>query len=101
MQYFLYRLNAPRPTFLADMTPAEVALMQEHASYWGGQLAQGRVIAFGPVADPSGAYGIAILRLGDDSDPNALALDDPAIRANAGFTSELHPMPQVVHGDLP
>jgi uncharacterized protein YciI len=94
--YFLYRLNCPRPTFPADMTPAEADLMEQHGAYWADLLAEGRVIAFGPVADPRGAYGIAILRLSDDADPNALALADPAIKAGAGFTFEVHPMPQVV-----
>jgi uncharacterized protein len=97
MQHYLFRLDPPRPTFPVDMTPAEAALMEEHASYWGGQMGEGRVVAFGPVADPRGAYGIAILRLGDGADPNALALADPAVKANTGFTFEIHPMPQVVH----
>jgi uncharacterized protein YciI len=97
MQYFLYRLNCPRPTFPADMTAAEADLMDQHGAYWGDLLAEGRVVAFGPVADARGAYGIAILRLEDGADPEALALADPAIKANAGFTFEVHPMPQVVH----
>jgi uncharacterized protein len=101
VRYFLYRLNPPRPTFAADMTTAEMALLEEHAGYWSRLMAQGRVIGFGPVADPRGAYGIALLRLDDGTDPSTLALDDPAIKANAGFTWEIHPMPQVVHPDLP
>jgi uncharacterized protein YciI len=97
MRYFLYRLNSPRPSFPADMTPAEAAVMQAHAAYWRGLMAQGRVVAFGPVADPRGTYGIGIIRLGDGADPRALAQEDPAVKAGAGLTFELHPMPQVVH----
>lgn len=96
MNYFLYRLNPPRPTFPADMTPAERALMQEHAAYWRGLMKEGLVVAFGPVADPKGPYGIAIIRLHDGADADALGADDPVIKAEAGFGFEVHPMPSVV-----
>lgn len=96
MNYFLYKLNPPRLSFPADMTPAERTLMQEHAVYWRGLMQKGWVIAFGPVADPKGAYGIAILRLEDGSNANPLCANDPVIRADAGFSFELHPMPSVV-----
>ena len=96
MNYFLYKLNPPRLSFPADMTPAERTLMQEHAVYWRGLMQNGWVIAFGPVADSKGAYGIAILRLEDGSNANPLCANDPVIRADAGFSFELHPMPSVV-----
>jgi len=53
MKYFFYKLNPPRSIFMADMTPAEAKLMQEHAAYWNGLMKQGLVIAVGPVADPT------------------------------------------------
>ncbi|NUO72262.1 MAG: hypothetical protein HOQ10_06055 [Frateuria sp.] len=96
MNYFLYRLDTPRPTFPADMTPAEGKLMQEHAAYWRGLMDKGMVVAFGPVADPKRFYGIAIIRLQDASDPGDLCANDPVIRADAGFNFEVHPMPSVV-----
>jgi uncharacterized protein len=96
MKYFLYRLNPPRSTFPADMTAAEGNLMREHVAYWTGLMNQGRVIAFGPVADPKGAYGIGIIKLEEGEDPNALGENDPVVRANVGFRFEVHPMPQVV-----
>ncbi len=95
MNYFLYKLNPPRLSFPADMTPAERTLMQEHAVYWRGLMQNGWVIAFGPVADPKGAYGIAIIRLQDAADVYSLGADDPVIKANAGFSFEVHPMPSV------
>ena len=65
MTYFLYKLTPPRPTFPGDMTPAEGILMREHVGYWAGLMKQGRVLAFGPVADPKGSYGIGIIQLED------------------------------------
>jgi len=96
MKYFLFRLIPPRPTFLADITPAERQLMQAHAAYWRDQMAQGRVAAFGPVADPAGPYGIGVLTLEDDVPPHALAAADPTIQADAGFRFEIHAMPSLV-----
>ncbi|MBN8715151.1 MAG: hypothetical protein J0H50_14510 [Xanthomonadales bacterium] len=96
MKYFLYRLDTPRPTFPADITPAERGLMQEHATYWRELMKKGLVVAFGPVADPKRPYGIAIIQLGDNADPDILGAKDPAIKANAGFSFEVHPMPSVV-----
>lgn len=99
MKHFLFRLLSPRSTFPSDITPEEVAIMQQHVRYWTGVMATGRVIAFGPVADPAGAYGIAIIRLEDADDPMAIIEQDPAIKAGAGFRFEVHPMPRVVcHG---
>lgn len=96
MDYFLYRLIPPRPGFLLDMTPAERALMQEHSGYWRGLMDRGSVLAFGPVADPSGPYGIALIQLEPGADISGLGAHDPAIKANVGFGFELHPMPSLV-----
>jgi len=96
MNYFLYRLNPPRPTFPRDMTPAERDLMREHVAYWTRLMKEGRVIAFGPVADPKGSYGIGIIQLERGEDANALGANDPIILAHVGFGFEIHPMPQLV-----
>ncbi|HEX9548896.1 MAG TPA: hypothetical protein VF942_16265 [Acidimicrobiales bacterium] len=39
--HFVYRLVPPRPTFAADMTDDEKAIMAEHAAYWLGLFDQG------------------------------------------------------------
>src|SRR3712207_8444935 len=39
--HFTYRLIPPRPTFAADMTEAEQAVMADHTDYWTG-LCEGR-----------------------------------------------------------
>ena len=96
MKNYLFRLIPPRPTFAADMTPAEAALMQQHVAYWGGLMQQGKVIAFGPVADPRGAWGMGLLQLDDGADPAAIGAQDPTILGNVGFSFEVHTMPRVV-----
>ena len=97
MKYFLYKLIPPRPNFPAHITPLEADLMKEHSTYWRSMIARGMVIAFGPVADSNGSYGICIMRLDGYADPRALAVNDPCISANMGFGFEIHPMPNVVH----
>jgi len=96
MKYYVFKLLPPRPTFIADMTPEEGALMQAHGLYWRGLMAKGLVLVFGPVADPSGPYGLAVVRLDDQADPRPLWVDDPVIRADRGFRFEVAPMLQAV-----
>ncbi len=95
MNYFLYKLIPPRPTFPADMTEAEAKLMQEHSAYWRDLMNKGLVVIFGPVSDPKGTYGIAVVKVEDDADAHLLAMNDPTIKANIGFRFELYSMPQV------
>ncbi|MBP0444580.1 hypothetical protein J8J14_07270 [Roseomonas sp. SSH11] len=99
--YFLFRLLPPRPSFPADMTAEEGELMGTHAEYWRGLMAQGQVVAFGPVADPRGVYGLCILQAPDAGAAAALVEGDPVLRAGRGFGSELHPMPACLHPAAP
>lgn len=96
MRYFLFKLIPPRPTFARDMTDTEAKLMQEHVAYWKELMERGLVIVFGPVADPKGTYGIAILEAGEKVDIKALGLNDPTMKANAGFQFEVYPMAQAI-----
>lgn len=96
MKYFLYKLIPLRPAFPADMTPAEAKLMQGHSAYWRHLMDKGLVVIFGPVSDPKGADGIAVVQLEDDADANVLGTNDPTIKANVGFKFEVYSMPQVV-----
>jgi uncharacterized protein YciI len=96
MKYFLFKLNPPRPSFLADMTPAEGKLLQEHVAYWSDLITQGSVVACGPVTDPKGSYGIGIVRLEDGSDAGVLGASDPVLKAEIGSTFEVHPMPRLL-----
>ncbi len=94
MPTYFCRLIPPRPTFAQDLSPAEGQVMQEHAGYWHGLMKQGKVVTFGLVADPAGAYGIGILEAVDEAEVRALTADDPAMRSGRGFRYEIHLMPR-------
>jgi uncharacterized protein YciI len=96
MAYFFFKLIPPRPTFPGDITPAEAGLMQQHVGYWRGWMEKGHVVAFGPVADPKGTFGIGIIRLDEGADPQSVAANDPVVAAGVGFRCEIHPMPSLV-----
>jgi hypothetical protein len=96
MTHYFFRLIPPRPTFAQDLTETEAQLMQAHAVYWRGLLERGQAVAFGLVADPQMAYGVAVVELDDDADPHAIAAKDPTILADAGFSMEVFLMPRAV-----
>jgi uncharacterized protein YciI len=99
MNLFLYRLIPPRArTFASDMTADEGRIMKQHILYWQEQAASGRVLVFGPVADPDAAFGIAVLVAEDGEDVAPLCLEDPAIKLECGFHYKLHPLPRYVLG---
>jgi uncharacterized protein YciI len=99
MKFFFCKLHAPRATFMQDMTPVEMNLMREHAAYLGKFAAQGTAVVFGPVADPAGAYGMAVWELPDDADIHAICAGDPTIKSGLGFRYEVQPMPRAVMRD--
>ena len=61
MPGFVFRLIPPRPSFPVDMSAEERAVMAEHVAYWRTLAAAGQALAFGPVNDPAGPYGIGII----------------------------------------
>lgn len=79
MSHVLYKLIPPRPTFDRDMNEAEATIMGQHAAYWQDQIERGSAIVFGPVADPAGAWGLAVVDTESAEDVRALALGDPAV----------------------
>ena len=90
-KYVLYRLLPPRPDFAFTMTPEEAAVMQEHGDYWDRLLAEGTAVVFGPVAEPSGAWGLGVLEVDDPADAERVREADPAV-VSGRLTAELHPM---------
>ena len=60
MPHYLCKLRPPR-TFMDDMTPDEAVLMRAHREYWTPRVETGVVVAMGPVADPAGGHGVAII----------------------------------------
>jgi uncharacterized protein YciI len=93
MNHFFYKLIPPRRTFPMDMTEAEGAIMQEHFAYWSGLVDEQKVVAYGPVMDPNGMYGIAVVGAEDEATARSVASNDPAITSHVGFSCEVYPMP--------
>jgi hypothetical protein len=98
MAIFFCKLVPPRPTFAADLSPAEADVMKRHAAYWQGLIARGvvRVFALGLVLDPAGIFGIVVMERADETAVGALTEEDPAISAGIGMHYEIHPMPRGV-----
>ncbi|HEY4929453.1 MAG TPA: YciI family protein [Acidimicrobiales bacterium] len=96
MKGFVFRLIPPRPDFASDLSDDERAIISEHAGYWSGLAAQGTALAFGPVADPAGGYGIGIIVVDDLQAAEALRDADPAVTSPHGFRSEISPMLRLV-----
>ena len=56
--------------------------MEKHISYWK-QLAERRIaLFFGPVLDPKGVYGLAIVEVQEETLVNNIAINDPAIKVH-------------------
>ena len=92
MPHSLCKHRPPRPTFIDDMAPDEAVLMRAHREYWTPRVETGVVVAMGPVADPAGGYGIAIVEAASQSALDAMLAEDPVIVAGRGFAYESRPM---------
>lgn len=90
------KLIAPRSDFMTTMTPEEMQLMQAHGAYLQGFLEKGWAIAYGPVADPNGPFGMGVFQLPDEIDPQSIAQSDPTILSGTGFRYEILPMSRLV-----
>lgn len=89
--FFFFRLIAPRPTYHLDMTDDERALMSRHIEYWTELTDAGTSVLFGPVFDPKGAFGMAVIEVASEEEAIALSQKDPVIAAGV-CTYELMPM---------
>ena len=92
---FFYKLIPPRPTFGMDMSDNERQIMLQHIEYWKQQMEKGIAVAFGPVLDPGGAYGVGIIQVDDDAQTKGLAENDPAILSGL-HRYEIYPMPNAI-----
>jgi uncharacterized protein len=80
-QHFFFRLIPPRPTFAQDANESELALMKEHAAYCRQYFDAGSILAYGPVLDPEGAFGMAVLEVNDRAEAERFAQGDPSVKA--------------------
>ena len=75
--YFL-KLNPPRPTFALDMSEEERNIMMQHAGYLTDLMNENIVIVFGPVMDPNGVYGVAVVAVDSEEQLHNIIANDPA-----------------------
>jgi uncharacterized protein len=64
------------------MNEAERAIMMQHVTYWNSLMEQGKVVVFGPVMDPAGAYGMGVIETESEESLQALLDADPAKTIN-------------------
>jgi uncharacterized protein YciI len=79
MSHYLYKLIPPRPSFASDMTEAERTIMRQHVGYWKQLLDRGTAVVFGPVNDPAGSWGLAVVSAESEADVDAVGRNDPAV----------------------
>lgn len=96
MSHYLLRLRHARPTFPFDATDAEKAGMAAHAAFWQQQVDEGPAIAVGPVFDPAGAWGMALVAASDEAEAHRLSQSDPIVGMDLGFAYEVLPVPSLI-----
>ena len=87
--HFFLKLNPPRASFTIDMTDEEKLVMQHHVNYWKTYVDNGTVLVLGPVFDPKGGFGIAIIGVDNETQLETLVVNDPANGLNH---YEIYPM---------
>jgi uncharacterized protein len=78
---FLFRLIPPRADFAQTMTAGEQKAMAEHMAYWEQLMADGKILVYGPVADPEGVWGMGVMRLADRAEALEIGEHDPSVVA--------------------
>ena len=90
-KHFFYKLIPPRPTFHLDQNDHEKQIMQQHAAYWAELTNKRDSILYGPVFDPNGVFGMAVIEVDDETQAKAIADNDPVV-LSAISVYELIPM---------
>jgi uncharacterized protein YciI len=91
-KHYYFKLIPPRPSFPRDMTAEEKAVMQRHSAYFGEQFEPGKLLLYGPVMAPGGAFGLGILEVEDEKEARRFGENDPSVPAGLN-RFELCPMP--------
>jgi len=78
-KYFFLRLNPVRPDFIQTMTDDERVTMQQHAAYWRRFMEEGKIMVFGPVFDPNGAFGMGVAQVDEEEEIKQFIAGDPAL----------------------
>lgn len=93
--HFVYKVIPPRPTFATDQSDAEAAIMSEHVNYWTGLMREGKAVAFGPVLEPAGFWGLGIVEGETEADVQEISQSDPVVTSGVA-TVEIYPMPRAI-----
>lgn len=80
--HFVYKLIPPRPTFAADMTEAEQAVMGSTPCTGRTCSRTVRSCSSAWSWEQAGAWGLAVVEADDENVVRALGSEDPAIKAN-------------------
>lgn len=84
MSFFGYRFTPRRPDFMHTATDEENAVMRAHIEYWTELARQGTAIVFGPVLDPAGVWGVAVIEVDTEAQAQAIRAADPVVIADLG-----------------
>ena len=87
--HFFLKLIPPRASFTVDMNDEEKSVMQRHVSYWKPYVDNGIVLVLGPVFDPKGGFGMAVIGVENEMQLETLIANDPANGLNS---YEIYPM---------
>ena len=93
-KYYVARLLGSRPDFRTTLSAEELAMMQRHIAYWRPLMAEGKVLALGPVDDPRGSWGLGLMRVDSEAELLDLQSRDPAVLG--GLHYENLPMARAV-----
>jgi uncharacterized protein YciI len=84
MSTYVFRLQAPRPTFALDMSDEEREIMARHAAHWRPRVDSGQMVIFGPVLDSSGSWGLGVVEADNEEKLRAFAAEDPVVTTGTG-----------------
>lgn len=77
-KHFFVKLTPPRPTFITDISDEEQKIMKQHGIYWSTFIENGTAIVIGPVMDPKGGFGMAVVEVDSEEELNEIISHDPA-----------------------
>ena len=65
--------------------------MQEHVRYTQEKFLAGKVLLYGPVMAPAGAFGMAVFAVADETEVREVLKNDPTVLGGLN-TFEVYPM---------
>lgn len=91
MAFFYVKLVPPTSTFAIDMSEEERVIMVEHRTHMDRWFAEGKVLLFGPVLDPTAIYGVAVMECDTIEEVESIFHEDPSVKSGLNRV-EIYPM---------